>query len=322
MALVPNLSLVEAHGKLPPAEMDAVMMRFADGHGDVLLSTNIVETGLDVPRANTMLIWRADRFGLAQLHQLRGRVGRGAARGVAYLLTDLDHPPARATQRRLAALEAMDHLGAGFAISVRDLDMRGGGDLVGDAQAGHAKLLGVELYQSLLADAVRRARGGAPAARWVANIVAPIPAYLPAEYMPNEAMRVMLYTRIGRLLRDGDHVRLEALAPEICDRFGPMPKPVEHLLALSLLRVACRRRGVSRLDVGPEAVAATFHDAVPAVDGLERHEARLILRRHALYPAGMLSAADALLTKLPVVMAELETTPEVSVRQRSGKQVA
>jgi transcription-repair coupling factor (superfamily II helicase) len=135
--LVPELQVMVAHGKMPAEEIDDAMVRFAEGDGDVLLATNIIESGLDVPRVNTMLVWRADRFGLSQLHQLRGRVGRGRARGVAYLLTDPAQEIAPATVKRLQTLETLDRLGAGFAISARDLDLRGAGDLLGEEQAGH-----------------------------------------------------------------------------------------------------------------------------------------------------------------------------------------
>ena len=157
--IVPDLSLLQAHGKMPAADIDDVMVRFADGEGDILLATNIIEAGLDVPRANTMIVWRADRFGLAQLHQLRGRVGRGNRRGQVILLTGSDDKIGERTLKRLRTLATFDRLGAGFDISARDLDMRGAGDLLGDDQAGHMRLIGTELYQHLLGNALRQARG-------------------------------------------------------------------------------------------------------------------------------------------------------------------
>ena len=168
--LLPDLSLLVAHGGMPPAEVDEALVRFASGDGDVLLSTNIVETGLDVPRANTMLVWRPDRFGLSQLHQLRGRVGRGRARGAIYLLTDPAAPPTPATDRRLRTLEALDRVGAGFAISARDLDLRGAGDLLGEEQAGHLRLVGIELYRHMLDRALAAARGEAPPEEWTPHL--------------------------------------------------------------------------------------------------------------------------------------------------------
>ncbi|WP_231635639.1 helicase-related protein [Novosphingobium sp. ST904] len=148
--IVPNLQVVEAHGKMPAAAIDDAMVGFGDGRGDILLATNIIEAGLDVPRANTMIIWRADRFGLAQLHQLRGRVGRGNRRGQVVLLTESENAIGPRTLKRLRTLAAFDRLGAGFEISAQDLDMRGAGDLLGEDQAGHMKLIGVDLYQHML----------------------------------------------------------------------------------------------------------------------------------------------------------------------------
>ncbi|CAN7622883.1 helicase-related protein [Phenylobacterium sp. LjRoot219] len=157
--LAPELATLVSHGELPSEEVDEVMVGFASGNGDVLLATNIIESGLDVPRANTMLVWRADLFGLAQLHRLRGRVGRGRTQGVAYLLHDRDQDLPEATRARLSTLEAFDRLGSGLAISARDLELRGAGDLIGDEQAGHVKLIGTALYQKLLTRAVLEAKG-------------------------------------------------------------------------------------------------------------------------------------------------------------------
>ena len=163
----------------------------------MLLSTNIVETGLDVPRANTMLVWRPDRFGLSQLHQLRGRVGRGRARGAIYLLTDPAAPPTPATDRRLRTLEALDRVGAGFAISARDLDLRGAGDLLGEEQAGHLRLVGIELYRHMLDRALAAARGETPPEEWTPHLALDLDAFIPPEHVPEEALRVELHTRLG-----------------------------------------------------------------------------------------------------------------------------
>ncbi|WP_454718789.1 DEAD/DEAH box helicase [Caulobacter segnis] len=179
-SLVPELQVRVAHGGLAPEEADAVMVGFADGEGDVLLATNIIESGLDVPRANTMIVWRPDRFGLSQLHQLRGRVGRGRTQGVAYLLSDPQDDLSEATRARLSTLEAFDRLGSGLAISARDLDLRGGGDLVGEDQAGHVRMIGAGLYQRLLARAVQVARGEAEAADWTPDLSLGDPGAIPS----------------------------------------------------------------------------------------------------------------------------------------------
>ena len=280
--LVPDLDVVVAHGGLKPAAMDEAMVRFADGDGDVLLATAIIESGLDVPRANTMLVWEAAKFGLAQLHQLRGRVGRGRRRGVVHLLFDPDHPPSPAAEQRMRALEAMDRLGAGFAISARDLDLRGAGDLVGEDQAGHAKLVGLGLYRHLLELALRLAKGE-DAEDWCPDIEIGLPGGIPEDYVPEPEIRLSLYTR---LLRLHDVDAIEALAGEIEDRFGAPPEPVKGLFALGRLRAACRGLGVARLNGGPQGVAADLRPGVrlgvmPAEDGLGLREGRIILRRSA-----------------------------------------
>ena len=201
-ALVPELKTVTAHGDLKPVEMDAAMVSFADGDGDVLLATSIIESGLDVPRANTMLVWDAERFGISQLHQLRGRVGRGQRRGVAYLFGHPDKPFTAATEKRLRTLEALDRLGAGFAISARDLDLRGAGDLVGDTQAGHVQLVGLGLYQHLLQLALRVAKGET-VDDWNPDIQIGLNGRVPATYVPEPEVRLSLYTRLLRLRTQG-----------------------------------------------------------------------------------------------------------------------
>ncbi len=215
--LVPELAVLLAHGKMPAAEIDDAMVRFADGDGDVLLATNIIESGLDVPRANTMLVWRADRFGLAQLHQLRGRVGRGRVRGICYLMTDPEAKIGAATRKRLATLETMDRLGAGFAISARDLDARGAGDLFGEDQAGHVKLIGMGLYRHLLERALRAARGEPPPDEWSPELNLGAAGRIPADYVPEAEVRINLYARLAKLTDESD---VDALGEEIEDRFG------------------------------------------------------------------------------------------------------
>ncbi|WP_426255221.1 TRCF domain-containing protein [Sphingomonas sp. DC2300-3] len=274
--LVPELELLQAHGKMPAAEIDEAMVRFGRGDGDVLLATNIIEAGLDVPRANTMAIVHADRFGLAQLHQLRGRVGRGHRRGQVLLFTDGEHAIAPRTLKRLRTLEAFDRLGAGFAISGRDLDMRGAGDLLGETQAGHMRLIGVELYQQLLEGALRTARGET-VERWTPELHLGLEGQLPADWIPDEDLRLSLYARLARL-RDVDDV--EAFEEELRDRFGDVPDAAMRLIALARVRELARAHGVARIDAGPAAVALTPRadsDIAAHVDGLEAKNGRLIL---------------------------------------------
>ncbi|MCI0752296.1 DEAD/DEAH box helicase [Teichococcus vastitatis] len=254
--LLPRLTLLEAHGDMPAEEIDAAMVRFADGGADALLSTNIVETGLDVPRANTMLVWHPDRFGLSQLHQLRGRVGRGRSRGTILLLQDPEVPPSASAQRRLKALEAFDRVGAGFAISARDMDLRGAGDLLGEQQAGHLKLIGIGLYQHLLNRALRQAQGEATEEVPSPELALGISTGIPADYIDEDALRVEAHARLAEILRQDDAAALEDLGAEIEDRFGPPPEPVRNWLVVARLRLRCRRLGVRRLEAGPQGVAA------------------------------------------------------------------
>ncbi|WP_312082773.1 DEAD/DEAH box helicase [Brevundimonas sp.] len=256
--LTPELSVVSAHGDLGPAAIDDVMSRFSDGEGDVLLATNIIETGLDVPRANTMLIWRPDRFGLAQLHQLRGRVGRGRRQGFAYLLSDPDAPMAATTEARLQTLEALDRLGAGFAISGRDLDLRGGGDLVGEDQAGHVRLIGSALYQSVLARALAAAKGDPDPDQASPSLNVGATGGFPSDYIPDATVRINLYARLARA---GTAEDVDALRDEAEDRFGPLPDPAENLFAARRLAALARDAGVTEIVSGPKATALRIADA-------------------------------------------------------------
>jgi transcription-repair coupling factor (superfamily II helicase) len=252
----PNLSLVEVHGKMPGAELDEAMVRFAAGKGDILLATNIIETGLDVPRANTMIIWRSDRFGLAQLHQLRGRVGRGRRRGQV-ILTTTGETVLDATEKRLRTLETFDQLGSGFSIAGADLDQRGGGDILSDAQAGHMKLIGVELYRHLLEGALRRARGEAQR-EWFPEIRTGSAGAFPPNWIPEEEVRLNLYIRLARLR---ERAELEAFEAELADRFGPLPDAAQSLIDRALLTILALETGIRAVNAGPKAIALTPAEA-------------------------------------------------------------
>ncbi|MDF2494498.1 TRCF domain-containing protein [Sphingomonas sp.] len=293
--LVPELEILQAHGKMPAAEIDDTMVRFGHGDGDVLLATNIIEAGLDVPRANTMAIIHADRFGLSQLHQLRGRVGRGHRRGQVLLFTDADDAIAPRTLKRLRTLEAFDRLGAGFAISARDLDMRGAGDLLGDTQAGHMRLIGVELYQQLLEDALRTARGET-VERWTPDLRLGIDGRLPAEWIPEEDLRISLYARLGRLRSDAE---LDGFEAELEDRFGELPEEAALLLSIARIRERARALCIARIDAGPAAIALTPRsdapDTVAQIAGLVEKDGRLLLKEPLEDPAARLERLGALL---------------------------
>lgn len=259
--LVPDLSLLVAHGDMKAAEMDEAMIAFANGDADILLSTNIIENGLDVPRANTIVIFRADRFGLAQLHQLRGRVGRGRAQGHAHLLTEPGKDIAPETRSRLSTLLAFDRLGSGLAISSRDLDLRGAGDLVGEEQAGHMKLIGLSLYQQLLAIAVDKARGKDRSILRPA-IDLEFSGTLPSEYVPEPIVRLNLYSRLQRLERPAE---IDAFAEELEDRFGRPPPEAVTLLEIARLKLSAAASGISRIAAGPVAMAIELANADPMV---------------------------------------------------------
>ena len=247
----PDLRVVCLHGKLPADEIDDRMMSFVEGEADVLLATNIVESGLDIPRANTIVICWPERFGLAQLHQLRGRVGRGGIRAFAYLLTE-SH--SEQSEKRLAVLEEFSRPGAGFAISERDLDLRGAGDLFSERQSGHVQVFGPVLYSHLLKLASEKTDDRA-ADLWVPDLNLPLADMLPATHVQSEAVRLEIYGRVARCRTEDD---LEDLEQETARRFGRLPPVVCDFFTMAKLRLDCKRRGIVRLDVGPEAVAATF----------------------------------------------------------------
>lgn len=247
----PDLRIVCLHGRLPAEDIDDRMMNFVEGDADVLLATNIVESGLDIPRANTIVVCWPEKFGLSQLHQLRGRVGRGGTRAYAYLLTESNSGQ---SEQRLAVLEEFSKPGAGFAISERDLDIRGAGDLFSEEQSGHLQVFGPMLYSHLLKRASEKDVDGGTDL-WVPDLNLPIADMLPGDYIQSDAVRLEIYGRIARC-RTGDD--LEDLQDETARRFGKLPPAARDFFAAARLRLDCKLRGILRLDVGPEAVAATF----------------------------------------------------------------
>jgi transcription-repair coupling factor (superfamily II helicase) len=294
--LVPELTVRQAHGKMPTAEIDEAMVAFAAGTGDILLATNIIEAGLDVPRANTMIVWRADRFGLAQLHQLRGRVGRGGRRGQIILFTEPGGKLAEATIKRLRTLEAFDRLGAGFEISARDLDLRGAGDLIGEAQAGHLKLIGVDLYQHLLGRALRAVRGEV-FDDWTPEIHVGAAGFFPEDWIPDADLRIGLYCRLARLSSARE---LTAFEEELEDRFGSLPEQAEWLLEIAHIRIAARGAGVTRIDAGPEAIAFRSRGEKTPLEraGFERKGERWLLAESIADPSARLSRVRDVLERL------------------------
>ena len=258
--IVPEARTVQAHGRLAPTELERVMTEFGDGKYDILLSTNIVESGLDMPAVNTLLIYRADMFGLGQLYQLRGRVGRGKQRGYAYLTWPPNHRLSVAAEKRLTVMQTLDALGAGFTLASHDLDIRGAGNLLGDEQSGHIREVGIELYQQMLEDAVAEIRVGegkrtGQERDWTPNISLGLPVLIPETYVRDLPVRLGLYRRIGALASDAE---TDAMAAELVDRFGSLPEEVDNLLGVVALKRACREAGVEKLDAGPKGMVLTF----------------------------------------------------------------
>ncbi|MFO1173961.1 MAG: transcription-repair coupling factor [Paracoccaceae bacterium] len=260
---VPEVSHVVAHGQLAAGELDDRMNAFYDGKYDVLLATTIVESGLDIPTANTMIVHRADMFGLSQLYQIRGRVGRSKARAYAYLTTKPRAPLTPAAQKRLRLLGSLDSLGAGFSLASQDLDLRGAGNLLGEEQSGHIREVGYELYQSMLEDTIARLKSGElqgtsdDDGQWAPQINLGVPVLIPEEYVPDLDVRLGLYRRLSHLTTKAE---LEGFAAELIDRFGPLPREVNTLLLVVRIKGTCKRAGIARLDAGPKGITLQFHN--------------------------------------------------------------
>ncbi|MEL7482630.1 MAG: TRCF domain-containing protein, partial [Pseudomonadota bacterium] len=261
---VPEVSFVVAHGQMGATELEDIMTAFYEGEFDVLLSTTIVESGLDIPRANTLIVHRADMFGLAQLYQLRGRVGRSKVRAYAYLTTPRDQLMTPSAERRLKVLQSLDSLGAGFQLASHDLDMRGGGNLLGDQQSGHIREVGVELYQQMLEDAVAALKAGDGeedvADDWSPQINLGAAVLIPETYVEDLTVRLSLYRRLADIDTDTDR---ESFAAELIDRFGPLPDETRQLLEVAAVKAACKAYGVAKLDAGPKGAVLTFRDDTP-----------------------------------------------------------
>ncbi len=260
---VPEVSYVIAHGQMAAGELDDRMNAFYDGKFDVLLATTIVESGLDIPTANTMVVHRADMFGLSQLYQIRGRVGRSKTRAYAYLTT---RPRAKLTQtaeKRLRVLGSIDTLGAGFSLASQDLDIRGAGNLLGEEQSGQMRDVGYELYQSMLEEAIAKIRAGEMEGlaeaddQWAPQINLGVPVLIPEAFVPDLDVRLGLYRRLSSLTTK---VELEGFAAELIDRFGKLPREVNTLLLVVRIKAMCKRAGIAKLDGGPKGATIQFHN--------------------------------------------------------------
>lgn len=266
--LVPELRVVTAHGQMAASELDDRMTAFYDGQYDILLATNIIESGIDIPSANTMIVHHADMFGLAQLYQIRGRIGRSKVRAYAYLTYEPNKKLTDQGQKRLEVISTLDSLGAGFQLASHDMDIRGAGNLLGEEQSGHIKEVGVELYQQMLEEAVAAAREGfqlddesdASDTSWSPQINLGSSVLIPEHYVEDLGVRMNLYRRLADLTESRD---IEKFAAEMIDRFGALPDEVNNLLEIAKIKLLCKRAGIDRVDAGPKGIIMGFHNDMP-----------------------------------------------------------
>ena len=259
---VPEVSFIVANGQMAAGQLDDTMNAFYDGKYDVLLATTIVESGIDIPTANTMIVHRSDMFGLSQLYQIRGRVGRSKTRAYAYLTTK---PRAKLTptaEKRLRVLGSLDTLGAGFTLASQDLDIRGAGNLIGEEQSGQMREVGYELYQSMLEEAIANIKSGKAEGliddgQWAPQINLGVPVLIPEDFVPDLDVRLGLYRRLSGLQ---SKVELEGFAAELIDRFGKLPREVNTLMLVVRIKAMCKKAGIAKLDAGPKGATISFHN--------------------------------------------------------------
>jgi transcription-repair coupling factor (superfamily II helicase) len=309
---VPEVKTASAHGQIGAAQLEDTMTAFYDGKIDVLLSTNIVESGLDIPTANTLIVHRADMFGLSQLYQLRGRIGRSKQRAYAYLTTPPDKKLTEGAQRRLHVLQSLDNLGAGFSVASHDLDIRGAGNLLGEEQSGQVREVGIELYQSMLEEAVASMRAGRMDEEigdtWSPQISVGAAVLIPESYVTDLNVRMALYRRLAEL----EDVRaIESFAAELIDRFGALPREVEHLLKIVAIKHLCRVAMVEKIEAGPKGATISFrNNTYPNAGALVRliaehagtmkvrPDQKVVVMRDWPTPEARLKGAEALLNQL------------------------
>ncbi|SMR72019.1 transcription-repair coupling factor [Aliiroseovarius halocynthiae] len=316
---VPEVSFVTAHGQMAAGELDDRMNAFYDGKYDVLLATTIVESGIDIPTANTMIVHRADMFGLAQLYQIRGRVGRSKTRAYAYLTTKPRVPLTPTAQKRLRVLGSLDTLGAGFTLASQDLDIRGAGNLVGEEQSGQMREVGYELYQQMLEEAISKIKSGQleglsdADSSWAPQINLGVPVLIPDTYVPDLDVRLGLYRRLSSLSKK---VELEGFAAELIDRFGPLPKEVNTLMLIVRIKGMCKRAGIAKLDGGPKGATIQFHndkfaspvglvEFIQAQNGLAKvRDNKIVVRRDWRKTSDKIKGAFAIAQDLAVKVKE------------------
>ncbi len=257
---VPEVRVGIGHGQMSAGDLEQVMGEFYDGKFDVLLSTTIVESGLDIPAANTLIVHRADMFGLAALYQLRGRVGRSKTRAYALFTLPLSKPITLGAERRLKVLQSLDSLGAGFQLASHDLDIRGAGNLLGDEQSGHIKEVGYEMYQQMLEEAIAALKEGRELLEeeaWSPNIALGTPVLIPESYIADLDLRMGLYRRLSTFENEDE---IEAFAAEMIDRFGPLPAEIGQLMKVVAIKILCRRANVEKIDAGPKGIILSFRN--------------------------------------------------------------
>ncbi|MGU3574929.1 transcription-repair coupling factor [Brucellaceae bacterium C25G] len=312
---VPELKVAVAHGQMAPGMLDDIMNAFYEGQYDVLLSTTIVESGLDVPTANTLIVHRADMFGLAQLYQIRGRVGRSKQRAFALFTLPVGRTLTQTAERRLKVLQSLDTLGAGFQLASHDMDIRGAGNLLGEEQSGHIKEVGFELYQQMLEEAVAELQGTEVVenTQWSPQIAIGTAVMIPESYVPDLQLRLGLYRRLADLEDTQD---IDGFAAELIDRFGPLPEEVQHLLKIVFIKALCRKANVEKLDAGPKGVVIQFRDKTfPNPVGLVkmigeqgsmakiRPDQSIVLIRDWATPEKRLTGAAVVMTQLAKIAA-------------------
>ena len=312
---VPEVKFVVGHGQMAAGQLEDVMTAFYDGKYDVLVATTIVESGLDIPNANTLIVHRADMFGLAQLYQIRGRVGRSKTRAYALLTTPANKALTANAEKRLKVLQSLDSLGAGFQLATHDLDIRGAGNLLGDEQSGHIREVGYELYQQMLEEAVASLKEGGEMAsdQWSPAISIGTPVLIPDSYVEDLDLRLGLYRRLSGLSEQSE---IDAFGAELADRFGPTPPEVDHLLRIVAIKALCRRANIDKIDAGPKGAVISFRDnKFDNPDGLIawlskekdvklRPDFRLVFRRDWDTPEQRLKGTAALLKKMAEIAEE------------------
>ena len=317
--IVPDIRVVMAHGQMPAGRLERIMTDFSDKKYDLLLATSIVESGLDISSVNTIIIYRADMFGLAALYQLRGRVGRGKLRAYAYLTTPLHQKLNDTAHKRLTVMQSLDSLGAGFALASHDLDIRGAGNLLGQEQSGHIREVGVSLYQKMLSDAIRTLKEkGSPQSisdDYSPQISVGLPVLIPADYVQDLDLRLNLYNRIGEITEFSE---IESMRAELTDRFGAYPTEVENLFQTIELKLLAKSVHIEKLEAGPKGASISFyHNTFPNPAGLIRYiesqmgtirirpDQKLIVMRPWKTPTDRLTGVRNIIKKL----AELAKSP-------------